>query len=99
MNELSLLVILIGIVILVLVLYPFFAGEGGWLLDASKLDSVDKLKAKQRAILLRWIEDEQASESGMITVREWSMRQVYLTNRFVDTTRRLDWLADQEPRV
>lgn len=95
MNELSVLSALIGLVVLVLVVLPFFRGPGGWLLDASNQDSVAKLREKQKIILERWLADEEAAKVGHITAREWSMRQVYLTNRYVDTTRRIEWLTSE----
>ena len=96
MNELSLVAIFIGVVVLIAVSLPFFMGEGGLLLDAAKNDSIENLEKKQKIILERWLTDEGAATSGLITPREWSMREVYLTNRYVDTTRRIDWLRNQE---
>lgn len=81
-----------GLVGIAFVLLPFVKGKGGLLLDAAGGDSPERLRARQDALLERWLVDEASAQSGMITAREWSMRQVYLTNRFVDSTRRLDWL-------
>ncbi|MCX6126020.1 MAG: hypothetical protein NTV34_14905 [Proteobacteria bacterium] len=96
MNELSLVTILIGVTVLIAVLLPFFLGEGGLLLDAAKNDSIENLEKKQKIILERWLADEAAATSGLITTREWAMRERYLTNRYVGTTRRIDWLKNQE---
>jgi hypothetical protein len=93
MSELTILTMVISIVLILVVLAPFFYGEGGSLQDASKTDSPELLGAKQDAILRRWIEDEKAANVGLITAKEWSMRKVYLTNRYIDCARRLDWLG------
>ncbi len=82
----------IGLVFLLIVLAPFFYGEGGSLQDASVTDSVGDLEARQDAILRRWIRDEQSAAKGEISSTEWTQRQRYLTSRYVDSTRRLAWL-------
>ena len=82
----------IGLVFLLIVLAPFFYGEGGSLQDASVTDSVGDLQVRQDAILRRWISDEQSAAKGEISPVEWTQRQRYLTSRYVDSTRRLAWL-------
>ncbi len=82
----------IGLVFLLIVLAPFFYGEGGSLQDASVTDSVGDLEARQDAILRRWIKDEQSAAKGEISTTEWTQRQRYLTSRYVDSSRRLAWL-------
>lgn len=99
MNELSWIAIILGSVVILVVLSPFFYGEGGWLLDAAKEDSVEQLRERQRLILERWLQDEADATQGLITAREWNMRQVYLTNRYVDATRRIDWLTAVQSEV
>lgn len=81
---------------LIIVLMPFFIGAGGWLQDAAVGDSFERLLLRRKAILKRWIDEEAQHQTGMLTDREWSLRQIYLTNRYVDVTRRMDWLAAEE---
>lgn len=93
MTTLVILGAVIGLLTLLAVLSPFFRGTGGFLQDAAAADSVDRLQLRRSAILRRWLEEERQHESGMITDREWSLRQVYLSGRYVDVTRRMDWLS------
>jgi hypothetical protein len=74
------------------VLTPFFVGQGGGLQDASATDSVADLELRQTSILRRWMKDEKASEDGDISMREWKLRQRYLTSRYVDCARRIAWI-------
>jgi hypothetical protein len=92
MTSLILTAAIIGLVFLLIVLSPFFYGEGGSLQDSSVTDSVGDLEARQDAILRRWIKDEQSAAKGEISPTEWAQRQRYLTSRYVDSTRRLAWL-------
>lgn len=98
MNELIVVASLISLAVLIAVVWPFFWGDGGLLVDASEQDSPAKLLERKRFILKRWLEDEKAAGEGLITPREWQMRQVYLTNRYVDASRRLDWLEHEETK-
>lgn len=96
MTSLVVLGSIIGLLTLLAVLSPFFRGPGGLLQDAAAADSTDLLQFRRHAILRRWLEEERQHESGMITDREWTLRQVYLSGRYVDVTRRMDWLASVE---
>ena len=86
----------IGLLLIIAILAPFIHGPGGALQDAAGDTSPDILKNKQTALLERWIADEQSHTNGLITQREWNMRQVYLTNRYIDVTRRLEWLVKEQ---
>lgn len=98
MTVLVVIGILIGLLAVGAVLSPFFRGTGGQLQDAAAADSIQQLEARRRSILNRWLEEEGQHSTGMITDREWSLRQIYLSNRYVDVTRRIEWLkaADAE---
>lgn len=90
------LLIVCGVIVvtaLAVVLAPFWMGQGGVLQDAAGESSIPRLEAMRGAVLKRWLEEEKAAAEGLITKREWEMRQVYLTNRYVDATRRLDWVS------
>ena len=92
MSELIVLCSIVSLTVLVVVLLPFKAGEGGLLQDASASDSPQDLELRLTALLERWLKDEAAFSAGDITQTEWRQRQRYLTGRYVDTSRRLDWL-------
>lgn len=94
MSELIVLCSVVGVLVLVAVLFPFLVGDGGFLQDASTSDSVQDLELKLNALLQRWVKDEAAFLTGEITQTEWRQRQRYLTSRYVDASRRLDWLND-----
>lgn len=93
MSELVFLCAGISLIVLSVVLLPFKLGQGGFLQDASASDSSQDLEARLTALLQRWLKDEAAFSSGEITQTEWRQRQRYLTARYVDTSRRLDWLT------
>lgn len=86
----------IGLFAICMVLLPFFSGNGGLLQDAAAADSLVRLQERRTAILNRWLSEEKQHATGMITDREWSLRKVYLSGRYVDVTRRMDWLKSAE---
>ena len=83
-----------GIAVLVvgLVLSPFWLGRGGRLLESGSVNSPEKLERIRAALVSRWLDDEHAFQVGSITKREWEIRQAWLTNRFIDASRRLEYL-------
>ena len=99
MTSLVMIGALIGLLALLGVLFPFFSGTGGLLQDAAAADSMERLQLRRKSILRRWLEEEKQHGSGMITDREWTLRQVYLSGRYVDVTRRMDWLASIEAEL
>lgn len=99
MNTLLILGLIIAMGVLLIVLAPFFFGEGGLLQDASASDNLDDLIARQTAILQRWLKDEAAAQSGEVSPTEWRQRQRYLTSRYVDIARRIAWLTRDQGSV
>jgi len=87
-----LLSILTALVVVVIVLLPFLIGEGGALQAAASINSTEKLESIRRAILKRYLEDEVAFEKNRLGQVMWQQRRQYLVNRYVDATRRLDYL-------
>lgn len=85
-------VIIISVVSVLVVLSPFFIGGGGILAEAATQDDPNQLEKGKLAIAKRWIKDEQLFISGELSPREWEMRKELLTNRFIDTARRLDFI-------
>lgn len=84
--------ILTGIIVLVVLALPFVLGKGGALQESHSVNSVERLERMREAILKRYLEDESAHQKKLISASVWKQRQQYLTNRFVDTSRRLDFL-------
>lgn len=86
----------IGILLLLFILGPFFWGPGGLLQEASSINSPAKLAAFKEAILQRYLEDEASFSQGSLSKLAWDKRRQFLVNRYIDTARRLDFVAGQE---
>lgn len=74
------------------VIAPFFVGRGGLLAAASSVSDQGQLEAMKKAIVRRYVAEEAASDRGDLSRREWRRRQSYLRHRYIDVTRRLDFL-------
>jgi len=85
--------ILIGLVTVVAVTLPFFVGKGGLLASAAQVNSVEHLDRLKDAILKRYLEDEKARSEGYLSELAWTKRRDFLTNRYIDTVRRRDFVA------
>jgi hypothetical protein len=86
----------IGVLLLVSILGPFFWGPGGLLQEASSINSPVRLEALKHAILKRYLEDESSFSQGHLSQLAWDKRRHFLVNRYIDTARRLDFVAGQE---
>lgn len=84
--------IAIALVLGVFLILPFIFGGADPLQAASSIDSVARLEAMRHAILKRYVEEQAAFQRGTISKSVWSNRQTLLVNRFIDATRRLDFL-------
>lgn len=85
---------IISLVAVLVVLSPLFLGKGGTLASASSLNSPERLVAIKNAILKRYIEDERSFEEKKINKLIWEQRKQYLSNRYIDAARRLDYIND-----
>ncbi|MFW7380953.1 MAG: hypothetical protein ACOH5I_19210 [Oligoflexus sp.] len=90
------LAILTAVLVVAILFTPFVWGEGGHLQAASSVNSLEKLEAMRTAILKRYLEDETAFEKNRLGQVMWQQRRQYLVNRYVDATRRLDYLRHLE---
>lgn len=92
----------LSIVTVLLILSPFVLSKGGQLRAAASINSPEKLEAIKRSILNRYLEEERAYEEKRILKLAWDQRKSYLTNRYIDAARRLDFLnhliAEQKKR-
>jgi hypothetical protein len=84
---------IITIALLLVVLAPFLVGSGGLLQEANSINSVERLEGLRQALLQRYLQDEESFKQGNLSERAWKKRQEYLTNRYVDVTRRGDFLS------
>ena len=82
----------VSLLTLAAVLSPFFIGKGGQLAAAASVNSPERLEAIKRTILERYIEDEKAYEEKRLSRLAWEQRRLYLSNRYIDTARRLDFI-------
>ncbi|RZA27044.1 MAG: hypothetical protein EOP10_01525 [Proteobacteria bacterium] len=85
---------IVSIITVVFVLLPLLVGKGGQLASASSQNSPERLKAMKEALLKRYIEDEKAFDSKAIPKLVWDQRKQFLTNRYIDAARRLDYIND-----
>ena len=82
----------ISLVLLLVVIAPFFMGSGGSLVSASTEESIDKLEAVSDAIVRRYLAEEADHNAKAISDGQWRIRQKFLVNRYVDAIRRSDYL-------
>ena len=76
--------------------FAFFWGQGGILAAAATEDDPKVLEEAKLRIAKRWSKDEAAFLRQEISSREWEMRKELLTNRFLDTARRLDFIRGEQ---
>ncbi len=84
--------IAVAVGVLLIVLSPFWVGAGGSLQAASTESSPERLQQVKSALLRRYLVEEKAAAAGQLTTREWQARQQFLTNRYLDAARRLDYV-------
>lgn len=89
------LAILVSILVLIVLLSPFFLGAGGVLAAASAENSREKLQSLKSQLLKQYISDESAASEGHMSQREWVSRKQFITNRYIDAARRLDYLQSE----
>ncbi len=97
MNPLIIVAVFFSLLVFVAVMAPFFVGKGGKLEDSSTVNSEERLNAIKEAILKRWVLEHHSFKEGALTDREWKQRKVHLTNRYIDASRRLDWMTQRGP--
>ncbi len=90
------LCILTSLLVFFFLLMPFFVGSGGPLSPHSSLGSPESLEFMRKRLLDNYLKCEELFMNQQLTKREWEQRQIFLTNRYVDLTRRLDALSFQK---
>ena len=89
---------LTSLLLTVFLLSPFLLGPGGSLLPSSTIDSEEILEGMKKNILLSYLKYETLFNQKLLNKKEWDQRQNFLTNRYLDVTRRLDWLRFQRKK-
>lgn len=82
----------IGLLLIGILLSPFWLGEGGALQAGASINSPEHLMAMKTALLKRYVAEEAAHAKGDLSALAWSKRRDFLTNRYIDVARRLDFL-------
>lgn len=83
---------IIGLILLVSVLAPFFTGSGGTLQAGSSVLSEDQINGQKAGLLQQYVDDEKAFKDGVLSAREWKARQSFILGRYIDASRRFDYL-------
>jgi hypothetical protein len=81
---------LTSVLVILFLLSPFFLGPGGKLWAYSSVISEQSLIALQKKLLENYVKHEKLFEKQQLQKREWEQRQLFLCNRYLDVTRRLD---------
>lgn len=88
--------VITSIVCLVYILSPFFVGKGGKLASASTINDPKKLEGLKKALLNQILKEEKSASDGDITAAQWERRRKLLTHRYIDVSKRLDYVSGQE---
>ena len=91
----QLIAILVLVIVLFLLALPFILSSKLPLSEAIAVNSIDKVKDMRQQIIERYLEEEAALTKGDINKKEWLGRKKFLVNRFVDLSRRLDYLKSR----
>ncbi len=86
------LAVVVGILLMSVVLAPFWIGPGGLLQASAQINSKETLTGLKQALVKRYLEDEKAFKEGNLSKLAWNKRKDFLTHRYVDASRRLDYL-------
>ena len=85
--------LIVSLVVIIFVLSPFFMGKGGKLASAAAINDPEKLKGLKQAILKRYLQEEHAAKEGDLSEAQWHNRSKLLKNRYLDVSKRLDFLT------
>lgn len=84
--------VLVGVIVVALLLLPFWSGSGGLLAASGSIRSPEVLVSLKEVIVRRYLEDERAHQNGTLGKLAWEKRRTFLINRYIDAARRLDFL-------
>ena len=86
------LALVIAVVLLIFLVSPLFLFKGELLQEAASVNSVEKLEAIKVSLLKRYIEDEKSHRERLFSDSVWRRRKQFLTTRYIDASRRQDYL-------
>jgi hypothetical protein len=84
--------IILSLFMVVLILSPFFMLPPFRLELGSQITDLDEIQTLQNKIVAQYLIDESLFQKQKITSSEWMHRKNFLTNRFLDLSRREDVL-------
>ena len=88
----------LGLILIGVLLSPFWLGAGGSLQAGASINSPEHLMSMKTALLKRYVAEETAHARGELSALAWSKRSAFLTNRYIDVARRLDFLQHSNPQ-
>ena len=83
----------IALLVLLLLLYPFFFTREKRLVSCYSINDPQVLQQMREQVLRQYLRDEQSWQQGHISAKAWQKRQAFLRNRYLDVCRRYDYLA------
>ena len=81
------------IILLLAVTYPLFFTKNELLAETVGDADLEGVKAFKRALLKRYLEEEKLFNDKEINSLVWKQRKQYYTNRYIDASRREDYLT------
>ncbi len=82
----------ISLVLVIVLLTPFFAKDTSALSQGSSINDPKLLKSLKDSLVKRYIDDDSAFKRGSLSALTWNKRRLFLVNRYIDAARRLDYL-------
>ena len=79
-------------VLVLIIVYPLFFTKNELLTEATGEGSLDGVRKLKVALLKKYIEEEQLFEAKELNSIVWKQRQQYYMNRYIDASRREDYL-------
>ena len=90
------LCLMTSLLVILLILAPFLMGAGGQLSAHASVSNEESLTTMQKSLLNHYLKNEELFASAQLRKREWEQRQSFLTNRYLDVSRRLDGIRFQK---
>ena len=95
-NMISLLCLLTSLLLVIVLISPFFLGSGGMLSYTSTIRDLGKLQREKSSILREFLRDEACANKGEISDRVWMKRQSFLFHRYADIARQIDGVMGKD---
>ena len=81
------------LVLVVCIVYPLFFTKNELLEEAAGEATIENVRNLKKALLERYLEEEELFKNKEINVLVWKQRQQYYLNRYIDASRREDYLT------